>query len=454
MIDYTILVVDDEHAQRETLAGFLVKKGYAVEKAGSGSDAIEAVTKHPIDLVLTDYRMPDTDGLTVLREVKAINPQVDVIIMTAYGSIESATEAMKSGAIDYLTKPINLDELELVIGKAQERSRLVSENRELRILLEEKFHFKGIVSVSSEMEAVLNTAARAAPSQATVLIRGESGTGKELIAKAIHFASNRRLMPFVTVNCAALSEHLLESELFGHEKGAFTGADRTRKGRFEYASGGTLFLDEIAEVPPPVQVKLLRILQERSFERVGGNQTINVDIRLIAATNRDLEGMLEQGTLRDDFYFRINVVSIVVPPLRERKSDIAVLVDHFIRKYADAHDRPVLGISREAMDALLKYQYPGNVRELENIVEQAVVLSRGETIATRDLPVNLRGLGSENAPADHPESSSFDARVAAFEKNLIRDALARAGGVQTKAAGLLGMSERHLRYKLKKYGMK
>lgn len=454
MPDSTILVIDDEKAQLETLAGFLKKKGYRVEKAGSGNAGLEMVKSTAIDLILTDFKMPEKDGLTVLSEAKQINPEIDVIVMTAFGSVESATEAMKAGAFDYLTKPIDLDHLELIVENALERKQLVSENRELKIQLEEKFKFAEIISSSREMEAVLNTAARVAPSQATALIRGESGTGKELIAKAIHFASTRKDKSFIAVNCAALAENLLESELFGHEKGAFTGADRQRKGRFEMAHGGTLFLDEIGEIPLSTQVKLLRVLQEKSFERVGGSETIKVDVRLIAATNRDLEAMLEERTFRDDLYYRINVISISVPPLREHKSDIHPLIDHFLRKFSTLNKKQVGGISKEAMDLLLKYGYPGNIRELENIIEQAVVLARGEIINSRDLPMNVQGLKNENKKSMDLTTGTFDERVGNFEKQLIQTALAESKGVQTKAADILGMTERHLRYKLQKYGMK
>jgi two-component system NtrC family response regulator len=453
--DSTILVVDDEEPQRTALAGFLRKKGYRVLEAGLGSLAVKLAETEPLDLVLSDYKMPDMDGIRVLEEVKKINPEIDVVIMTAYGTIESAIEAMKAGAADYLTKPVSLDHLELLVEKALQRRRLVSENRELKRLLQEKFRFEGIVSSSPQMDEVLNTAARAAPSQATVLIRGESGTGKELVARAIHYASPRREGPFVAVNCAALSQNLLESELFGHERGAFTGADRLRRGRFETADGGTLFLDEIGEIPPPVQVKLLRVLQERAFERVGGSRTIHVDVRLIAATNRNLEKMLEDTTLRDDFYYRINVISLTIPPLRDRRGDIPPLVDHFVRKYADLNRKAVRGISKEAMNALMRYHYPGNIRELENIIERAVVLARGEMLSSRDLPVNIIGLeiaGEGNMPP-MPPAGSFEGRVRVMEQEMIRDALEKAGQVKTRAAALLGMSERHLRYKMKKYGM-
>lgn len=450
---HTLLVIDDEKTQRETLAGFLKKKGYVIEQADSGIAGLEIVTKNAIDLILTDFKMPGKDGLAVLKETKQINPEIDVIVMTAYGSVESATEAMKAGAVDYLTKPVDLDHLELIVAKALDRKLLVSENRELKQQLEEKFRFAEIISNSPEMDAVLNTAARVAASQTTVMIRGDSGTGKELVARAIHFASPRRDKPFVAVHCAALSENLLESELFGHEKGAFTGADRQRKGRFELAHNGTLFLDEIGEIPPATQVKLLRVLQEKSFERVGGSETINVDVRLVAATNRDLEKMLEEKTFRDDLYYRLNVVTIVVPPLRERKSDIQPLIEAFLHKFAEQNSKPIHGISKEAMDLLLKYAYPGNIRELENIIEQAVVLTREELITTRDLPLTVQGLQSERSKYDF-STGTFEERVAVFEKRLIEDALLECNGVQTRAAELLGMTERHLRYKLKKYGMK
>lgn len=450
---HTLLVIDDEKTQRETLAGFLKKKGYIIEQADSGIAGLEIVTKNAIDLILTDFKMPGKDGLAVLKEAKQINPEIDVIVMTAYGSVESATEAMKAGAVDYLTKPVDLDHLELIVAKALDRKLLVSENRELKQQLEEKFRFAEIISNSPEMDAVLNTAARVAASQTTVMIRGDSGTGKELVARAIHFASPRRDKPFVAVHCAALSENLLESELFGHEKGAFTGADRQRKGRFELAHNGTLFLDEIGEIPPATQVKLLRVLQEKSFERVGGSETINVDVRLVAATNRDLEKMLEEKTFRDDLYYRLNVVTIVVPPLRERKSDIQPLIEAFLHKFAEQNSKPIHGISKEAMDLLLKYAYPGNIRELENIIEQAVVLTREELITTRDLPLTVQGLQSERSKYDF-STGTFEERVAVFEKRLIEDALLECNSVQTRAAELLGMTERHLRYKLKKYGMK
>jgi two-component system NtrC family response regulator len=454
MLNATLLIIDDEPAQLLALAGFLKKRGYKVEKAESGLAGIEILKKQPIDLIITDFKMPDLTGLEVLTRAKAINPELDVIVMTAFGSIENATQAMRDGAVDYLTKPVDLNQLELVIQKAMERKQLVSENRQLREQLSEKFQFKQIISVSEAMEEALNLAGRAAPSKANVLITGESGTGKELIARAIHFASPRKNSPFLAVNCAALAENLLESELFGHERGAFTGASQMRKGRFELAHKGTLLIDEVGEIPPTTQVKLLRVIQEQTFERVGGSETIKVDVRLIAATNQNLEKMIEAGTFREDLYYRLNVVKINIPPLRKRKGDIPILSDYFLKKYCTENNKELDGISREAMDLLMKYDYPGNVRELENVIEQAVVLSRETLITTRDLPMTVRGIRTESDANDPTAEGTFVERVEAFEKRLILQALQETNGVQTRAADILGITERHLRYKLKKYELK
>jgi len=451
MAKHTLLVVDDEAAQREALAGFLKKKGYDVKTAQSGKEAIETVKNIPIDVVLTDLRMPDTDGMEVLHQAKEINPDIDVIVMTAFGSIEGATSAMKSGAVDFVTKPIDLDQLELTLARALERKQLLSENKRLRELVDERLQFGGIITRSKLMEEALSIAARAAASKATILITGESGTGKELVAKAIHYASPRAEKAFVAVNMAALPENLVESELFGHEKGAFTGADKFRKGRFEMADGGTLFIDEVGDIPLNTQVKLLRVLQEQQLERVGSAEPIHVDVRVIAATNRNLEEMVKRGEFREDFYYRLNVVKIHLPALRERKVDIPILINHFLKKYAELNAKEVSGISKEAMDFLVKYDFPGNVRELENIIEQSVVLCRDEIITTADLPPHIRNASFDKFDVD---SGTFQERVEAFEKRLITEALQKANGVQTRAAELLGMSERHLRYKLQKYGMK
>jgi two-component system NtrC family response regulator len=451
MLKHKILIVDDEPSQREALAGFLSKKNYAVEKAATGKQALNILNKQTIDLVLTDMRMPEMDGAELLRATKALNPDIDVIVMTAYGSIETATSAMKNGATDFITKPIDLDQLQVTIKKAVQQKQLAFENKRLRELVNERLSFEGIISASSAMEQTLSVAARVAPSTATVLITGESGTGKELVAKAIHLASPRADEPFIAVNMAALSDNLVESELFGYEKGAFTGANQQRKGRFEMADGGTLFIDEVGDIPPSTQVKLLRVLQEHQIERIGSSSSINVDVRVIAATNRPLEEMVKSGEFREDLFYRLNVVKIHLPSLRERKTDITLLADYFIRKYADENAKSVTGISREAMDKLNKYDYPGNVRELENIIERAVVLARDEMITLADLPLTLQN--GENQEFDF-SSGSFQERVEAFEKKLIRDALDQSSGVQTKAAEMLGMSERHLRYKLQKYNMK
>ena len=440
--------MDDEPAQIELVSGFLARHGYEVLTAGNGTAALERFKAEPVELILTDQKMPGLSGLDLLEAARAVNPEVAVIVMTAYGTIEHAVAAIKGGATDYLTKPLNLDELLHRIGRVRDRHRLLEENRELREALRERHRVEGIIGESGRMQEVLSLLMRVAPSDATVLIRGESGTGKELIARAIHHASARAGGPLVSVSCAALPENLLESELFGHEKGAFTGAQALRRGRFELAHGGSLFLDEIGDVPLHLQVKLLRALQEREIERVGSSRPIPVDVRLLAATHRDLESLVRRGEFRDDLYYRVNVVTVVVPPLRERREDIPLLLDHFLAKFAQANGKTVRGLTREARDALLRYDYPGNVRELENLIERAVVLTRDEVIGAGDLPLSLTEC--RKAPGD---GASLTAAVEGLERRLIRDALGRADGVQTRAAELLGVSERVLRYKLKKYGL-
>jgi two-component system NtrC family response regulator len=444
----TILVVDDEQTQRTVLAGFLRKRGFEVLQAAGIQGGVAEVAAHTVDLVLTDLRMPDGSGLDLLEAVRKINPEVPVIVMTAFATVASAVDAMKRGAADYLTKPIDLDELDVLVGRTLERRALVAENRELRRQLETRYRLAGLETANSRMAEAINVAARAALSQATILIRGESGTGKELLARAIHYASPRSKGPLIAVNVAALPETLLESELFGHDRGAFTGADREHRGRFELADGGSLFLDEIGDLPKSTQVRLLRVLQEQAFERLGGTRTIRVDVRVIAATNRDLEAMVGSGEFRDDLYYRLNVVSIEVPPLRERREDIPALVEHFLRRFAADGPAPAKEVSREAMDVLLKYHYPGNVRELENVIHRAVVLARGAAITTADLPIRVT---RPRAAGDATGAAVFIERVAEFERALIVEALERADGVQTRAARALGMSERHLRYKLNKY---
>jgi two-component system NtrC family response regulator len=392
--------------------------------------------------------MADLSGLDLLHRLRAVTPEAAVIVMTAYGTIETAVGAIKAGATDYLTKPLNLDELLHRIERVRERQRLLGENRELREALRERHRVEGIVGDSGRMQEVLSLVRRVAGSDATVLIRGESGTGKELIARAIHHASPRAAGPFVAVNCAALPEGLLESELFGHERGAFTGAAATRKGRFELADGGSLFLDEIGDLPLHLQVKLLRVLQEREFERVGSSRPIGVDVRVIAATHRDLEALVRQGRFRDDLYYRINVVTVTLPPLRERREDLPLLIDHFVKTFAAKNGKTVVGLTREARESLLRYDYPGNVRELENLIERAVVLTRDEVIGLTDLPLTVH-----DAPPEPGRGPGLVAAVEALERDMIRGALGLADGVQTRAAESLGISERVLRYKLKKYGL-
>jgi DNA-binding NtrC family response regulator len=451
----TILVIEDDEPQLMSLTGFLEHLGFNVVSTISSVEGIKIASEQPIDLVLTDYKMPGKNGMDVLREAKKINPEIGVIVMTAYGDIETAVSVMKENAFDYLTKPIlDLDNLELIIKKALEKKRLISENRELREKLQDKYRFDEIIYGSPEMEEVLNIAGRSANSKASILIYGESGTGKELVAKAIHYTSPRKDAPLVSVNCAALNENLLESELFGHEKGAFTGSDRQRKGRFEQADNGTIFLDEVGEISLTIQVKLLRVIQEREFERVGGNQTIRVDVRVITATNKNLEKMVSDGTFRQDLFYRLNVISISIPPLRERRSDIPPLVSYFLSKFASENNKDIESISKEAMDVLLKYNYPGNVRELENVIQRAIVMTRGKILTTEDLPIYIKSNKSEDALPTEKGRRPLDEIVEELERKLISEALEQSFGNQSKAAGLLGISERNLRYKLKKYGMK
>ena len=445
---FRILVVDDEPAQRELVGGFLRKHGFDVVEAGGGSEAVARFKQEAFDLVLTDQRMPDLSGLEVLEAVRSTSPETAVVIMTAYGTIGTAVSAVKAGAADYLTKPLNLDDLLHRVHRVRERQRLVAENRELREALAERHRVEGIIGDSGRMQEVLSLVRRVAPSDATVLIRGESGTGKELIARALHYASPRAAGPLVKVNCAALTESLLEAELFGHEKGAFTGAVASRKGRFELADGGSIFLDEIGDLPPHLQVKLLRVLQEREFERVGSSRPIKVDVRLLAATHRNLEALVREGRFREDLYYRINVVTIVLPPLRERREDLPPLIEHFLRAFAGKNGKTVRGLTREAREALLRYDYPGNIRELENLMERAVVLTRDDVIGVEDLPLTL-----ETPAPGAGEGAGLIAAVEGLERRMIRDALAKADGTQTRAAELLGISERVLRYKLKKYGL-
>jgi DNA-binding NtrC family response regulator len=445
-----ILLAEDEQTQRDLLEGFLKKEGFSVDAVGNGKEALLKLEASLFDIVLVDYRMPEMDGLQTLREIRKRYLDLPVVMMTAYGTVETAVASMKEGAFDYLTKPIDLDELLIKLQKLMERAGLIRENRELRTRLHERYTFANIVYGSPRMEDVMGLVARVAPSQATVLVLGESGTGKELIANAIHYASPRSAKPLVKVSCAAIPESLLESELFGHEKGAFTGAAQRRIGRFEEADTGTIFLDEIGDLSPGIQVKLLRILQEKEFQRVGSNLTLRTDVRVITATHRNLEEAVKKGLFREDLYYRLNVISIHLPPLRERREDIPPLIDHFLKKFSKENQKSILDISREARALLLRYPYPGNVRELENVIERAVVLCRGDVITTQDLPFHLQEGRAESTDVSKKEKGLPES-LEEIEKDLILKALHQHQWVQTKAAESLRISERVLRYKIKKY---
>ena len=454
----TVLVVDDEKNTREGL-GRALRRDYEVVLAESADAAIQTLGERPVDVMLSDVRMPGMDGLGLLREARRLHPDLVVIMLTAYGSVETAVEAMKVGAADFLTKPVNLDHLEITISKAVRQRALESENRALKSRLDSKFGLENIVGSSPAMERLFDIVRQAAPTQATVLIEGASGTGKELVAQAIHRLSARAAGPFVAVHCAALSSSLLESELFGHEKGAFTGAVVQRKGRFEMAHGGTLFLDEISEIEPSVQVKLLRVLEERRFERVGGVDTVDVDIRIIAATNRDLRKYVEEGKFREDLFYRLDVVEIKMPPLKERGGDIALLCNRFMKEFAEVNARPVSRIAPEAAAILQAYSWPGNVRELRNTIEKMVVLARGDTLTAEDVPANIRdearlngvsGVSAAPAPAPAADFAPTES-LAEVEKRKILAALDAAGGNRSKAAIALGISRRTLHRKLNEW---
>jgi len=459
----TILVVDDEKNYLLVMETLLAEEGYEVLTAESGEQALRLMEDSDLDLVLTDMKMPRMDGIELLSRIKEVQPHLPVIMMTAFATVDKAVEAMKKGAFDYITKPFENEELMLTIRKALDMNRLVRENRELTKALRERYGFGNIIGKSKSMLNIYRVIEKVSETRANVLITGESGTGKELIARAIHFNSPRSKGPFVAVNCSALAETLLESELFGHEKGAFTGAHATRKGRFELSSGGTLFLDEIGEMSPNLQAKLLRVLQERTIERVGGSETIAVDVRVIAATNRDLKQEVTAGRFRDDLFYRLNVVHIHLPPLRDRPDDLPALAAHFIKKFSQENKRPDLKISPAALRRIYAYSWPGNVRELENAIERAVILCSGDTIEPEDLLEEYDRADQEKAAAEQvadlevdgfiPVGLSLPQAVEAVEKKLIERALARTDHVQAHAAELLGIKKNVMQYKMKKYGL-
>ncbi len=449
-----ILVVDDEQSMREFLEIFFRGEGYEVQTAPSVDSALVAVESDDFDVVISDIQMPGRSGLELLHAVKDSAPQTVVIMITAFATAETAITAMKQGAYDYVTKPFKVDELRLVVEKALEKRLLAAENQRLRTELRREAGRRHLVGNSRAMEQLYELVARVANTKTNVLVCGESGTGKELVARAIHDQSDRREQPFVAVNCGAIPENLLESELFGHVKGAFTGAVQNKAGLFETAQRGTLFLDEIGELPAPLQVKLLRVIQDRAVRRVGGTSDHQVDVRIVAATNRRLEDEVAAGRFREDLYYRLNVIQIELPPLRERSDDIPLLVQHFVEKYAGELGKPVRGFSEAALRHLLDHTFPGNVRELENLVERAVALSQGEVIGPESLPQAVLEPPARGPAARLPlEGANLDSLVNEFERGLLREALRQSRGVKKRAAGLLGISFRSFRYRLEKLGM-
>jgi len=447
-----VLVVDDEPGMRSLLTRVMEKEGYSAASCADGNEALQAIAKEDWDLVIADIDMPGMDGIELLKHIRKDSPQVPVLMITAYATVETAVEAMKLGAHDYITKPFAMDELKIVVGKALERQRLLVQRDLLLAEIRSQYDLEGIIGVSGRMRDVVDMALSVAPSKATVLVEGESGTGKELVARAIHDHSDRRDRPFVVVNCGALSEGILESELFGHERGAFSGAIATRKGRFELADRGSLFIDEIGELPPQAQVKLLRFLQNQEFERVGGAVVRKSDARIIAATNRDLKAMVRTGAFREDLFYRINVVHITVPPLRDRREDVEHLARYFQEKYCIQMNKRLDELPDDVLMALRTYDWEGNVRELENVMERAVVLCKGDSITLRDLPEEVRGRDGdlEAAPV---QGQTLTQILEAMERQILVRTLEKNRGSQTKTAGELGIKRTTLRYKMGKYGL-
>src|SRR5690242_14533675 len=444
-----ILVVEDEEKLRRVIELQLLSSGFDVDKAASAEEGLRIVDR--ADLVLTDLKLPNMDGLQFLNLIRRQNAQVPVVVMTAYGSVETAVESMKSGATDFLLKPFSLDHLMQVVHKALEVRALRDENRQLKEELGRRYEFDNIIGRSEPMQEIFAAVERVAPTRATVLLAGESGVGKDLIARAIHYRSPRRDRPLVKINCTAIPENLMESELFGYEKGAFTGAVTSKPGKFEQADTGTVFLDEIGDVPAAVQVKLLRILQEREFERLGSNVTRHIDVRVIAATNQDLRAALEQGTFREDLYYRLNVVPINIPPLRERKQDIPFLANHFVQKLAPDTGCQVESITDAAIEKLMQYHWPGNVRELENVIERSLVMATGSELDAGDIRLEMapRARSQSDEHPFLPEGQTLDE----YEQEIIREALRRADGNKSQAARMLGLTRNALRYRLSQMGL-
>lgn len=453
-----ILVVDDEESIREFLEIMLRKEGYEVTTAEDGAKGLEIIKKKTFDLVISDLQMPNMTGLELLKNVRDSYPDLLFMMITAFGTTETAVEAMKLGAYDYITKPFKIDEVRIVIGNALRSRNLEVENRSLKKELGKEYSFQSLVGNSEPMHRIFDLVKRVSGTPTNVLITGESGTGKEVVAKAIHFNGPLKDKPFVTINCGAIPENLMESEMFGHKKGSFTGAIGDKAGLFEVADGGTLFLDEVGELPLSIQVKLLRAIQERVIRRVGGTEDTKIEVRLMAATNRDLEDMVKKGTFRQDLFYRLNVINIKTPALRERSDDIPLLANHFLKKYNDRLNKTIGGISAEAMDMLKKYDYPGNVRELENIIERTVALEGGSTILPESLPPFVNTPSGRKMASTHEiqvteDGLDLDKVMGQIEKELLIKAIHAAGGVKKKAAKLLNITFRSMRYRVEKYSL-